>query len=52
MCALGWLGNGVLLNLRPVEDYAMWCVRIHVSGRSEGVGGGVDREGRDGKDEF
>jgi len=34
VCAVGWWGNGILLNLRVVEDYVMWCVRIHVPGRS------------------
>lgn len=29
ICALGWWGNGVLLNLLPLEDYFLWCVRIH-----------------------
>jgi len=45
VCAIGWLGNGVLLNLRPVEDYAMWCVRIHVGDRGE------KRDGGEGSDE-
>jgi len=29
VCALGWWGNGVLLNLLAVEDYFLWCLRIH-----------------------
>lgn len=29
VCALGWWGNGVLLNLLPLEDYFLWCVKIH-----------------------
>lgn len=33
VCALGWWGNGVLLNLLPVEDYFLWCVRIDKPGR-------------------
>ncbi|KAJ9245051.1 hypothetical protein DTO271D3_5377 [Paecilomyces variotii] len=29
VCALGWWGNAVLLNLLPLEDYFLWLVRIH-----------------------
>ena len=29
VCGLAWAGNRVLLNLLPVEDYFLWCVRIH-----------------------
>jgi hypothetical protein len=29
VCACAWTGNGVLLNLLPLEDYFLWCVRIH-----------------------
>ncbi|KAK2740387.1 hypothetical protein FQN57_006127 [Myotisia sp. PD_48] len=29
VCGLGWWGNSVLLNLLPVEDYFLWCLRIH-----------------------
>lgn len=30
-CVLGlaWWGNRLLLNLVPLEDYFLWCVRIH-----------------------
>lgn len=29
VCAVAWLGNRALLNLLPLEDYFLWCVRIH-----------------------
>ncbi|GME43832.1 hypothetical protein GTA08_BOTSDO04135 [Neofusicoccum parvum] len=29
VCGLAWTGNRVLLNLLPLEDYFLWCVRIH-----------------------
>ncbi|KAI9728810.1 MAG: hypothetical protein M1834_007196 [Cirrosporium novae-zelandiae] len=29
VCALAWWGNGILLNLLPLEDYFLWAVRIH-----------------------
>lgn len=29
VCLLGWRGNSALLNLLPLEDYFLWCVRIH-----------------------
>jgi hypothetical protein len=29
VCAFGWWGNAVLLNLLPVEDYFLWVLRIH-----------------------
>lgn len=29
VCGVAWRGNGVLLNLLPVEDWFLWCVRIH-----------------------
>lgn len=29
VCALGWRYNGMLLALLPVEDYFLWCLRIH-----------------------
>ena len=29
VCVVGWKANGVLLNLLPLEDYFLWCVRIH-----------------------
>lgn len=33
VCAAAWAGNKVLLNLLVVEDYFLWCVRIHKPGR-------------------
>ncbi|KZF25945.1 hypothetical protein L228DRAFT_235072 [Xylona heveae TC161] len=29
VCGLGWWGNSVLLNLLPIEDCFLWCLRIH-----------------------
>jgi hypothetical protein len=29
VCGCAWAGNRVLLNLLPVEDWFLWCVRIH-----------------------
>ena len=29
VCAVAWTGNKFLLNLCPLEDYFLWCVRIH-----------------------
>jgi PAP2 superfamily len=29
VCAFGWWGNAVLLNLLPVEDYFLYALRIH-----------------------
>jgi hypothetical protein len=29
VCAFGWWGNEVLLNLLPLEDYFLWILRIH-----------------------
>jgi hypothetical protein len=29
VCACAWAGNRMLLNLLPVEDWFLWCVRIH-----------------------
>ena len=29
VCGLGWTGNRLLLNLLPLEDYFLWCLRIH-----------------------
>jgi hypothetical protein len=29
VCGLAWTGNRVLLNFLAVEDYFLWCVRIH-----------------------
>ena len=44
VCGVAWRGNGVLLNLLPVEDWFLWCVRIH----KPEVGG---EEGEDGEDD-
>ncbi|KAF1345932.1 integral membrane protein [Delphinella strobiligena] len=29
VCALAWNANAVLLNLLPLEDWFLWCLRIH-----------------------
>lgn len=29
VCGCAWNGNTLLLNLVPLEDYFLWCVRIH-----------------------
>lgn len=53
VCALGWMGNEVLLNLLVVEDWFLWVVRIEKPRRSVvsveeggvvGLGKGVEWE--------
>ena len=46
VCGVAWYGNRVLLNLLAVEDYFLWCVRIHKPERP-----GVDAEDEDEQDE-
>jgi len=29
VCGLAWMGNCILLNLLCIEDWFLWCVRIH-----------------------
>lgn len=29
ICAIGWRINGVLLNLLPIEDWFLWCLRMY-----------------------
>lgn len=29
VCCIGWNMNGFLLNLLPLEDYFLWCLRMH-----------------------
>lgn len=29
VCGLGWAGNRLLLNLLFIEDYFLWCLKIH-----------------------
>ncbi|KAF2398851.1 hypothetical protein EJ06DRAFT_479620 [Trichodelitschia bisporula] len=29
VCGLAWWGNEGMVNLRPVEDWALWCVGLH-----------------------
>jgi len=44
VCALAWNGNHILLNLLPLEDWFLWCIRTHFPERGvvvdweEGVG--------------
>ncbi|KAJ4362503.1 hypothetical protein N0V83_010597 [Neocucurbitaria cava] len=51
VCGLAWTGNRVLLNLLPLEDYFLWCVRIHKPERrvafAEGDDWAEDRYGRE-----
>ncbi|KAL1616781.1 hypothetical protein SLS54_008173 [Diplodia seriata] len=47
VCGIAWTGNRVLLNLLPVEDWFLWCVRIH-----KPVYGGVDWREEDDGDEW
>lgn len=29
ICAIGWHFNDILLNLLPIEDWFLWCLRMH-----------------------
>ena len=29
VCGVAWFSNSILLNMLPLEDYFLWCVRIH-----------------------
>jgi hypothetical protein len=29
VCGLAWRGNHLLLNLLPLEDWFLWCIRVH-----------------------
>jgi hypothetical protein len=29
VCLVGWRSNEILLNLLPLEDYFLWCLRMH-----------------------
>jgi hypothetical protein len=29
VCCIGWNANSILLNLLPLEDYFLWCLRMH-----------------------
>ncbi|KAJ6194916.1 integral membrane protein [Bipolaris maydis] len=42
VCGLAWFGNRVLLNLLPLEDYFLWCVRIHKPEKRSVAWGGED----------
>jgi hypothetical protein len=44
VCGLAWTGNRVLLNLLPVEDYFLWCLRIHKPKRRTGLLDGEENE--------
>ena len=45
VCGLAWTGNRVLLNLLAVEDYFLWCVRIHKPARRVVGEDGEEEEG-------
>lgn len=49
VCFVGWNSNDILLNLLPLEDYFLWCVRIHkpVHRPIEGLANGKLRSGWD-----
>lgn len=46
VCGLAWIGNGVLLNLLPLEDYFLWLVRIHKPSPRGVLIEGVDEDGK------
>lgn len=29
VCCIGWNTNAILLSLLPLEDYLLWCLRMH-----------------------
>ncbi|KAL1797883.1 hypothetical protein ACET3X_004489 [Alternaria dauci] len=47
VCGLAWTGNKVLLNLLPLEDYFLWCVRIHKPARKAVHWDGDDEDDSD-----
>ena len=47
VCGLAWTGNRVLLNLLPLEDYFLWCVRIHKPARKAVHWDGDDEDDND-----
>jgi hypothetical protein len=51
VCGVAWAGNRALLGLRPVEDWFLWCVRVHKpEGRmGDGEAWGWEREREEGK---
>lgn len=50
VCGLAWTGNRVLLNLLALEDYFLWCVRIHKPLRRTIESEGEEEEGDDWED--
>jgi hypothetical protein len=44
VCGCAWTGNRVLLNLLPLEDWFLWCVRIHKPERRAVWFEGVEQE--------
>lgn len=50
VCGLAWTGNRVLLNLLALEDYFLWCVRIHKPVRRTVGFEGEDDDGDDWED--
>lgn len=45
VCGMAWKSERLLLNLLPLEDWFLWCLRMH----KPEIGGDVDDEGEDGK---
>ena len=50
VCAIGWHSNRILLNLLPVEDYFLWCLRIHKPVHGEDDGAAVVLANEDGRE--
>ncbi|PVI05327.1 hypothetical protein DM02DRAFT_715688 [Periconia macrospinosa] len=48
VCVTAWNGNRILLNLLPLEDYFLWCVKIHKPERRTEL---VDEHGDEGRRE-
>jgi hypothetical protein len=46
VCVTAWYGNGVLLNLLPLEDYFLWLVRIDKPERKAMLFDGQGENGR------
>ena len=46
VCGMAWTGNRILLNLLPVEDYFLWCVKIHKPERMTMLLDGEDDDDR------
>ena len=42
VCFCGWKSNRILLNLLPLEDYFLWCLRMHKPVRQPDVAADLD----------